>query len=92
LPYAQHQILPKVEMIMNVKPNDTTKTSPFELFYGRPFPGFLDFRTYQPVPLRESEIISRWKKLYEIIFPAVRKQTRSSQESAARALELEAKW
>lgn len=85
------QILPMVEMIMNIKPNDTTKTSPFELFYGRPFPGFLDFRTYQPVSMTESEIISRWKKLYEIIFPAVRKLTKSSQESAARAFELERK-
>ena len=80
------QILPMVEMILNVKPNDITKTSPFELFYGRPFPGFLEFRFCKPAQLSESEISSRWKKLYEVIFPAVRKLTKSSQEAASRAL------
>lgn len=77
------QILPMVEMILNMKPNDTTKSSPFELFFGRPFVGFLDFRNMKPNLLKENEILERWKKLYEVVFPAVRKLKQKSQTSTA---------
>lgn len=61
---------------MNIKPNETTKSSPFELFYGRPYSGFLDFRQAKPAVMSPSDILHRWKKLYELVFPAVKKLTK----------------
>ena len=80
-------ILPMVEMILNIKPNDTTKTSPFELFFGRPYVGFQDFTHSIPNILTQAEIQQRWKKIHEIVFPAVRKLRQSAQKSTALATE-----
>ena len=57
--------------MMNVQPNSTNRTCPFELFYGRPFAGFNDFRQSVANILTEAQLRNRWNIIMRRIFPAV---------------------
>lgn len=65
--------LPVVELSMNVKKNTTSQTSPFELFFGRPFTGYQDYRQAATNILTTGQLRSRWRRIYELVLPAVRR-------------------
>ncbi len=65
--------IPVVELCLNVKRNATTLTSPFELFFGRPFIGFDDYLRAENRVMSTETLRARWKKIYELVYPSVRR-------------------
>ena len=78
-------LLPVVELALNVKVNDTTKSAPFDLFFGRPFAGFENFSTSKEKLLSAQQIVARWKAIYEVILPSVRLRRQKAQEISSRS-------
>ena len=81
------EYLPTVELSLNIRMNNTNKTSPFELFFGRPFNGFQDFQNSEVQTLSEQQIHDRWKVLLEEVFPVVMRIRDQSQQHTDRSFE-----
>ena len=73
-------VLPVVELMINIKINDVTATSPFELFFGRPFVGFSNHQSSQQSLLTEEQLKKRWDNIIKLIYPSVQLKRRQAQE------------
>jgi len=65
------ELLPFVELSLNCRINSTLKTSPFELFFGRPFAGFSDIRNSVVENVTYGELRNKWRTIYNSMYPLI---------------------
>jgi len=79
------ELLPLVELSLNCRVSRAIKTSPFELFFCRPFAGFSDFRNSIIEPIGLDQLKSGWRTIYRSILSAVDAVRRHKREIDKRA-------
>ncbi|KAF9342503.1 hypothetical protein BGX26_007383, partial [Mortierella sp. AD094] len=72
---------------MNAKIASLHNSTPFSLFFGRPFAGLSNFSSAQPQPLSEDELINRIQYLTELVYPAIADKSQASQLRTAERFE-----
>ena len=75
--------LPFVQMSLNHTENSRTKTTPFELMFGRPFIGLEDFRSVDSnlsVGDAIAKRVKQVKNLQEVVWPAIAELSHETRE------------
>jgi hypothetical protein len=86
--FRWNQVLPWVAYFLNIAISSRTKTSPFVLMFGRRPVGLQDYvlSTYK-LPSDMKEWLENWKRLEEVIYPAIAERVTIEQARAAQAFE-----
>ena len=77
-----HKNLPAIQLALNVKTTDRTKSAPFTLMYGRPFNEFWDYSHTESIIDTTALIDQRlqhWQHMHDIVYPATTAITRQLQ-------------
>jgi hypothetical protein len=72
--------LPRVQLIMNTRVASLHGSTPFSLFYGRPFPGFEDFRSVDSRLATPDQLRDRLEYLTKLVYPAVSEKSKRTQK------------
>jgi len=65
--------VPGVQLSLNNKTSERTKSAPFTLMFARTLNGFQDYSTAKPMkPMPNKELLKRIEDMSNVVFPAVR--------------------
>ena len=73
--------VPAVQMMMNHRVIALHGSTPFSLFFGRPFNGFKDFSGSESQLLTEEQMLARLEYLTQVVFPAVSEKSKTVQQT-----------
>lgn len=72
--------LPMVQFLMNNRIASLHSSTPFSLFYGRAYPGLLDFRQAESQLMTPEDLDQRIDYLSNIVFPAISEKSKATQK------------
>lgn len=72
--------LSMTQLQMNTRTASLHGSTPFSLFFGRPFAGIEDFSDAEPRPMTEAELLKRMTYLSELVFPGISDKAKKTQK------------